>query len=527
MQKTHSLIIITSLILLAFIAIFLPLNVINTPFNDDSNFTMNLGTEPPTLDPGLASDVVSITVINNIYRGLVITDKYLKIKPEMAQTWELSADGKHYQFFLRKGLKWSDGKPLIAQDFYDGIQRNLNPKTAAPYAFFLFYIKNAKPYYDGKIKNFKTVGVKAIRATQLEFTLEAPCPFFTNLLATSVYFPIRKDLIQRYGDNFTEAKNFVGNGPYLLDDWKHEDHIKLSSNPNYWGKAPINKTVEMLMIAEPSTSLMMYESGELDFAETASSLPIKEVRRLKGRKDFHFLSLHGIAYIGFNITKPPINNPLIRKALALAIDKNYFPKLFQSGETPISNYISPGLTGYSPKTGLDFNPKQAQKLLAQAGYPNGKNFPKTSFWISASSAESNQLAEILQYQWKKNLNIDITVQRADFKVYLKQLSDDPPAIWRLQWYVDYPDPDSYLTVFISESGNNYTKWKNKQFDQWVKTAGQSLNTKQREILYTKAQQLLLEKDVALIPLYVIPKNYLLNPEKKGVFMSPMNLLTFE
>lgn len=527
MGKNTLVLISLALFLLALVCIFSPLQNQSKPSSSEDTFRMNLGTEPPTLDPALASDVVSITVINSIYRGLVTYDSQLKLKPEIAQTWKVSADGKHYTFYLRKGLKWSDGKPLIAQDFYDAIHRNLNPKTAAPYAFFLYYLKNGEKYYQGKIKNFSQVGVKVIRANQLEFTLEKPCPFFINLLATSVYFPIRKDLIHRYKEQFVEPEHFVGNGPYLLGKWQHEDSIRLDTNPNYWGKPPKNEHVEMLMIAEPSTSLMMYESGELDFAETASSLPIKEVRRLKGRKDFHFLPLHGIAYIGFNVKRPPVNNPLVRQALSLAIDKNYFPKLFQSAEVPTNTFISKGLFGHNENQGLAFNTQKAQALLTKAGYPNGQNFPKTEFWISASSAESNQLVEIVQYQWRKNLNIDITIQRADWKVYLKKLTDDPPAIWRLQWYIDYPDPDSYLTVFISESGNNYSQWKNKQYDQWVKLAGQSNNKTLRQNLYNQAQRKLLANDTVLIPLYVIPKNYLLNPNKKGVFMSPMNILTFE
>lgn len=522
---------ITALVITAIAAycLFAPLD--NTAEVESPLFKINLGTEPPTLDATQARDMTSITVIQNLMRGLVTYDHKGNIVPACAKRWTMSPDGKHWVFYLRNNLRWSDGQKLTAQQFVNSAHRALDSKNAAPYAFFLFNLKNGKAFYDGKLSTFKTVGIHAPNDSTVEITLEHPVAFFLNLLAFPVAYPIREDLIKQHPNNYTEAGVLATNGPYQLSKWAHDDYLLLKPNTYYYGPQPKNPNVQMLMIPEPATSLRMYENGELDFVETASSIPVKEVRRIKNRKDYHSMTLHGLSYFGFNTQKPPVNNIKVRQALAMAFDRTMIPRILQSGERPWQTWISPGLLGGSEKenteNGIAFNPEKAKELLVEAGYPNGKGFPKLQFMVGTNNAESSQLAEMAQFQWKKYLNIDVDIQRVEFKVFLSQLSHDPPMMYKLQWYVDYADPDSFMTVFVSDSGNGNINWKSKQYDTWVNAAAQSNNARVRKQLYDKAQKLLLQQAAGIIPIYAIPKSYLLRPGTKGFTMSPLNLVMLD
>lgn len=490
-------------------------------------FTMNLGTEPPTLDPAQADDLVSITVLSNLMRGLVQYDAKGNISPAMAQRWTISPDGKHYTFWIRPNATWADGKPLTAYDFERSWRRVLNPETGSPYAFLLFPIEGAKALYDGKRKPDSPWGVHVKNNRVLEITLNEPVAYFLPILAFTTTLPVRQDVIATHPQNWTEAGNFISNGPYTLARWAHESDIMLKPNPRYWAGAPQNNGVQMLMIPEPNTSLMMYENKELDFVETTSSLPSKEVRRLKTRPDFHALTLHGMRYVGMNTEKGPLKDPRVRQALALATDKTYFPQLFKSGETPSNGWITQGLTGFDPNAGLAFDLKQAQDKLAQAGYPQGKGCPVIDLYYASTTPENRQVAEILQYQWRKHLGVSVAIHNVEWKMYLKLLHDDPPALFLLQWYIDYRDPDSWMNVFITGSGNNYTRWQDTRYDKLVARASHEIHPEKRAHLYHEAQDRLLKKSPAIIPLYRMPKAYLLNPRVKGFRLDALNIVLLD
>lgn len=486
-------------------------------------FRMNLGSDPPTLDPAEVNDLVSMAVLTNIMRGLTQYGSKGQVAPDYAERWEQSADGKRYVFHLRRNGFWRDGKHVTAHDFVYAWRRVLDPKVASPYAFLLFDIRGARDFYNGKLMDVRQLGIQAVDDYTLAVTLDRPVAFFLQLTSFSITLPQRRDIIERYGQSFTEAGHNVTNGPYQLAEWSHENRILLTPDPHYWAGRPQNKGIEMLMIPEPNTSLIMYENNELDFVETTSSLPSKEVRRLKGRPDFYARTLHGITYIGFNTQKPPLNDVRVRKALIQAFDRTFIPKLFQSGERPIASWITPGLFGYNPQIGLPFDVPKARQWLAEAGYPGGKGFPKVSFMYASTSPENRQMAEIAQFQWHQNLGIDVEITNLEWKMFLKQLAEDPPPIYRLQWYVDYPDPDSFMNVFISDSGNGHIGWKNKSYDALVSRAAVTLDPDRRLALYNQAQRLLLAQDACILPLYVIPKSYLLKPRVQGFMLNELNL----
>ncbi len=490
-------------------------------------FRMNIGTEPPTLDPALADDLISMTVLSNLMQGLTQYDTQGRIAPGVASHWTVSPDGTHYRFHLRPQAKWSDGKPVTAQDFVDAWRRVLSPQTGSHYAFLLFDIQNAKAYYDGQITNPEKLGLKAIDSRTLDVSLARPTAFFLQIAAFSITYPQRTDNIKHHPDTFTEAQYSITNGAYTLARWDHENQILLKPNPHYWAGPPKVSGVQMVMIPEPNTSLIMYENNELDFIETTSSLPAKEVRRLKYRPDYYQKPLHAVSYMGFNVSKAPFNDVRVRKAFIQAFDRTAIAKIFQAGEQPTTSLISPGMVAHNPNIGLPFNVEEAKKHLAEAGYPNGKGFPPVELLFASTSPETRQLSELAQFEWHHHLNVPITLKAVEWKVFLSQLDSDPPALFRLQWYVDYPDPDSFMNLMLAENGNNHTRWHHPQYERWVKEAAITKAPEKRKELYDKAQRLLLEDEAAFMPLYVIPKSYLLKPYVRGFRLNTLNVPSLE
>lgn len=493
-------------------------------------FRMNLGTEPPDLDPAKTDDLTSFSVLLPLLKGLTQFDAQMRPRPAIAESWEVSPDGLRYVFHLRKNALWSDGKPVTTDDFLFAWKRALTPATGAPYVFFLYELKNGKAFYDGQIRDFSKVGVRAVDAHTLSVTLERPTPFFLDLVASPVMLPLRRDVVTRYGDQFTEARHMLGNGAYRLTQWTHEEKIVLTPNPYFYEKSPARrpqvKAIEMYMINDANTSVVMYENGSLDFIETTTSIPSFDVRRLRKSPDCRTHILHRINYFGFNVRKPPFDNLKVRQAFAYALDRSYYPRLMQSGQKPMTSWITPGLAGYNPNRGLAYDPAKARKLLAEAGYPGGKGFPTVHLSFQ-TQYDIQKEAEIAQYLWRKNLNVDVRLDNMEWKVLLSKLDEDPPQLFRLGWFVDYPDADSFMNVFLSGSGNNHTQWKNKRYDTLVRQAVVTMNPAQRQRLYDEAQQLLLEKATAIIPVYASEKNYMVKPRIQGLTMNALNLPNFD
>jgi oligopeptide transport system substrate-binding protein len=493
-------------------------------------FRMNLGTEPPDLDPAKTDDLTSFSVLLPLLKGLTQFDAKMRPRPAIAESWDVSPDGLRYVFHLRKNARWSDGKPVTTDDFLFAWQRALTPATGAPYVFFLYELKNGKAFYDGQIQDFSKVGVRAVDAHTLSVELERPTPFFLDLAASPVMLPLRRDVVTRYGDQFTEARHMLSDGAYQMTQWTHEEKIVLTPNPYFYEESPARrpqvKAIEMYMINDANTSVVMYENGSLDFIETTTSIPSFDVRRLRKSPDCRSSILHRISYFGFNVRKPPFDNPKVRQAFAYALDRSYYPRLMQSGQKPMTSWITPGLVGYNPNRGLAYDPAKAKKLLAEAGYPDGKGFPTVHLSFQ-TQYDIQKEAEIAQYLWRKNLNVDVRLDNMEWKVLLSKLDEDPPQLFRLGWFVDYPDADSFMNVFLSGSGNNHTQWQNKRYDALVRQAVVTMSPAQRQALYDEAQQLLLEKETAIIPVYASEKNYMVKPRIQGLTINALNLPNFD
>ena len=512
-----------SIVVLSFLSLFFVSSC--NPFPPSGNpkaFRVNLGTEPPSLDWSLATDHVSFNVIANLMVGLTEFDKNLKPAPVIAKSWDMLEGGRKIVFHLRDDVMWSDGKKVRAQDFEYSWKRLLNPKTASEYAYTLFDILNAEAYSQGKLTDDSQVGVKALDDSTLEVRLKHPTSYFLSITTFEVTYPQRQDVIEKFGTKWTDPEHIVTNGPFLLTSWKHENEIQLKANPNFFPGKPAIENVEMFMINELTTALAMYEQGQLDFIDN-HSIPILEKPRLAKAPGFkHVPQLRG-EYYGFASFRKPFDDPRVRKAFAMAIDRSVIPKLLRGGEQPASSWIPPGMLAHNSKLGLPYNPPEARRLLREAGYPDGKGFPQVT--LGYNTLEDKKIvAEAIQGMWKRNLGVLVRLENLEWKVFLKRLQNDPPHIFRSGWGADYPDPDNFMKLFTSFSGQNYSRWKNARYDQLLEQAAREMNEQKRVRLYNEAQKLLCEVDVSIVPLFNTAESTVLNPRYTGLEYNSMSRL---
>ncbi|MFY9269354.1 MAG: peptide ABC transporter substrate-binding protein [Candidatus Manganitrophaceae bacterium] len=482
-------------------------------------FRMNLTSEPPTLDWSLATDNVSIRVIENLMEGLAEYDADLRPKPAIAKRWEVSPDGLFYLFYLRDDVFWTDGKRVTAHDFEYAWKRLLDPKTASEYAYFLYDLRNGAEYNAGEIKDPDQVGVNAVDDETLRVDLKKPAVYFPSITTFTATFPLRRDMIERYGDRWTDPDRIVTCGPFRLKEWRHEYRLILEANDRYYGGRPALDRVIFYVVEEETTALTLYETDRLDRV----ALPPMAIPHYQSHPDyFHAPFLRGY-YYGFNVEKPPFNDPRVRQAFSMAVDRNEIPHILKGGEIPATSWIPEGMFGHNPKIGLPFNPERARSLLNDAGYRDGAGLPPIT--LAFNSDPTNRLiGENIQAQWKRNLGVTVQLDNMEWKVYLKRLREDAPQIFRLGWGADYPDPDNFMNLFTGGSGNNLTRWKNRTYDRLISKAASEPDEARRISLYDEAQRILTEIDTPISPLFFAAQNLLIKPSIQGLEINAMDLL---
>lgn len=475
-------------------------------------YRIRIFSEPATLDWNRPGDVVSPKIILNIMEGLTRTDDQGAPRPALAEKWTVSKDRKIYTFYLRNGVTWSDGAPLHAQQFVDSWERLLNPKNAMFFGYFLYDVKNAREYASGKIKDSTQLGFRALDARTLQVTLETKISFFPAVVANWVTFPIRKDLIEKHGDKWTSAEKLVVLGPFRVKSWEHGVKVILTRNERYYGSAPKLDEAHLLVVNDDSTAVSMYEAEQLD---QLSMLPTLQLDRLKKRPDYREAPYLRTFQISFNPAKKPFDQIKIRQALAFAVDRSKLSDLLGGGQTPTASWIPKGMKGFLTEGGLNFDPKRARELLADAGYPGGKNFPPISFAIDMRD-DSKLVAEHLQAGWKHALGIDVEISPTDYKTHLRSIvGGSPPGLFRYGWQAYFLDPDCFYRSYTSTSATNFVHWKNPRYDELVLKAGAETDMRKRLALYREALKILAEQDTLIVPLYSDSTTMLVSPRVTG------------
>lgn len=462
------------------------------------DFIMANGSEP-TLDPNLQTDTASTNVYVGLFEGLVQYDpRTSRAIPAVATSWDISKDGTVITFHLRKNAQWSDGHPVTANDFVYSMKRILDPATGSEYAYFpAMVVKGATAFNTGK-GSFNDVGYKAVDPYTLQVTLTGPAPYAIDMMAHSSFGPVPQWCIEKYGNDWTKPGKIVTNGPFTLKEWKVQEYILLQKNPKYWDAKNVKlNTIKILPGDNDTTNYNMFKNGEVDWEHGIANSKIDEI---KLRKDFQVSPQVATYYVSFNLKKAPFDNVLVRQALAMAIDKTgIVDKILKAGQVPADEMV-PTLAGYTPSKGVSYNPEQAKKLLAQAGYPDGKGFPAFTYVYNTNEAHK-AIAEYIQQSWKSVLGIDMTLQNMDFKSLL-DLRDKQRdfTVARNAWVGDYIDPNTMLELFLSDSGNNCGSYNNPQFDKLIADA-RNAKGDARLKMFHDAEGLLLTKDQAVVPIY--------------------------
>jgi oligopeptide transport system substrate-binding protein len=385
-----------------------------------------LGTEPPTLDVNTSTDTTSHLVQAQIMDPLYRYKSDGTIEPAGAESYSVSDDGLVYTINLRQDATWSDGEPVLAQHYVDGMTRLLEPETAAEYAWLMYVVQGAEAFNTGETDDPSTLGLAAVDDYTLEITLEQAASYFDSILAFSTTYPIRRDVIDEYGDLWAEPGNFVGNGAYLLTEWAHEDHLVVEKNPDYWNADVVTiERVEFPIIVENATALAAYERGELD----VGAFPSEELPRILEEMPEHFQRLPrpGVYYLGANFQREPTDNLNFRKALASAIDRRAILDnvLEMPWRTHACGVIPPEIPGHQGcgGTGYDFDPDAAMGFLdaymSEAGISDPADI-SINLWFNRGNED---VIEAVAEQWESNLGIEVNVAIMEWAAYLDTLDE--------------------------------------------------------------------------------------------------------
>lgn len=494
---------------------------------------INIGSEPPTLDWNRATDTTSSHIIDNIMEGLVqynLADRELGLIPGLATEWKASNHARVWTFTIRKDVKWSDGVLFSGEQVIDSWRRLLSRETASEYAYFLFAIKNAKAFNSGKAP-WSDVGV-SLTGDKLRVELEAPMGYFPNLLTHTSTFPIRKDLIEKYHDKWTDAGKLVTLGPYNLVLWKHDKEVLLEANSTYYDQAPYTKYIHAQMIIEQATAINLFDSGKLDAVD---GIPSTELKVQRKRKQYRSIGVLQLYYYGMNTKKEPTNNIHIRRALAQAIDRQKLVKLLGGGEIPMAGWVPSGMFGYFSDVGYEFNLNEAREELKKSGYIigsgstkqiGGKPLPKIELHFNTNE-DHQRIAEAVQAQLKENLGIQIELKNEEWKSYLAKLKTDPPTLFRFGWLADYPDPDNFMNLMASYSDNNRTRWSDPKYDRIIEKAAAETDREKRRVLYRDANEVLLKEGVPVIPIMAGVAHLLVSDRVEGFPVNAMRKFQYK
>lgn len=487
-------------------------------------------TEAPTLDPGKASDNGSSNVIWQLFEGLTeYHPKTLEPEPAIATHWEVSADGKAYTFYLRGDAKWSNGDPVTAEDFEYSWKRALDPKLASEYASILYSIQGAEEYNTGKVKESSSVGVKALDKLKLQVQLKNPTPYFIQLTSFYTYRPVHKATVEQWGDQWIRPEHMVSNGAYKLVAWVPHKEILLEKNPHYWDEKNVRiPKAKFLPTEDRETSLKMFVNGEIDYIEDIPHLKIPEFRSHPGFQEGPESAVY--LYI-LNVQQKGLDDPRVRRALNLALDKKQIVTVMQKGDLPATHLVPPEILDYRSPFGESFDPEKAKQLLVEAGYGDPKTFPK--FSISYNTSEGHKvIAEMVQAMWKKHLGIEVGILNQEWKILLANYNSSNFSIGRYGWIGDYMDPVTFLEMFTSTSTINRTNWKNAEFDDLVlnQQATEQNPKKRNKILY-QAEEIFL-REIPAIPIYHYVRPILVDPQVKGFYQNlkevhPLKFARFE
>jgi oligopeptide transport system substrate-binding protein len=468
--------------------------------------------EPPTLDPGLATETTSADVINQLFEGVVGVDDQGRIFGVQAERWDVADDGLTYVFRLRDGLRWSDGQPVTAQDYEYAWKRNLTPATGSMAASALYPIRHARQVHAGAADP-NTLGVRAIDRRTLQVRLEQPAAYFLPLVSTATFYPLPRWAIEQSGPQWTEAEHIVTNGPFKLEAWRHQQELVLARDDDYWGPKPTLTRAVYRIFPEGGEGEMVtaYQAGELDLGNASFLLPpgyADRFRQEPGAPDeLQSFPASTTTFVVVNHRRPALTDARVRSALGMALDRQELLRnVLKSPGTPATSLQPEGIIGRQPKLWPAEDVQRAKELLADAGYPNGRGFPAITFTYNRSEL-FQALGEYLQQRWKETLGIDVHLADLPFGEFLEwRLTQGWTAQGDLSvaiWDSDHEDPHDWYNVLwdsVVDPLQFNGGWQNHYYDLLVRRARAEGDAGPRRRLYELAEGVLAH-DYVHIPLY--------------------------
>ncbi|MGI9264069.1 MAG: peptide ABC transporter substrate-binding protein [Gammaproteobacteria bacterium] len=478
-------------------------------------FRRSIAGEPDSLDPHRSEEASTADILRDLYEGLTSESPDGTILPGVAERWEISADGLVYLFFLRSGARWSNGDDVTAEDFVAGLRRSVDPLTGSSYSQVLDPIKNADAILNGNAP-VDSLGVVALEPGVLEITLKAPTPYFLGLLSHSSAYPIHGPSLETFGDGFARPGTLISNGPFVLQEWVVQSHLKLIRNNFYWGAANVAlDTVFYYSLEEPASELKRYQAGDLDFTELIPNNRFKWIRENFG-EELRVAPFLGIYYYAFNITRPPFDDVRLRQALNLAVDRQILTeKVTGVGELPAYGFVPPGVGGYEARRydWADWDEaarlELAGSLYKAAGYSHDNPLRVKLYYNTGENHKKTAIA--IASMWRQTLGVETELINEELRVLLDHRRDRSRwELMRLGWVGDYDDPNTFLEIMQTGHGQNDTGFADPAFDELLQKASQTLDPDKRMALLAQAEQRLIE-GYPVVPLYFYVTKRLVKP----------------
>ncbi|MBN1485674.1 MAG: peptide ABC transporter substrate-binding protein [Chloroflexia bacterium] len=474
--------------------------------------------DPPTLDPALANDANSTFVIRQIFSGLVSLNDDLQIIPDLAADWSVSADGRVYTFTLRPEARFNSGRPVRAEDVIYSFERACDPALGPnlPCGTYLNDIVGVTDKLAGQADSI--AGLRAVGQDTVVITIDAPKSYFLSKLTYNTAYLVDRDNVAS-GRDWTEQPN--GTGPFYLAEWQHDRRMVLARNEQYYLDPPQLAQVVILLGAEASNPLLLYEQGQIGFTEVGTSVVARlEYEGSPLAQELRVSPELSLSYVGFNSSMPPFDDPKVRQALTMAVDREKIARVtFEGRLQQAEGILPPGMPGYDPDvSGLPYDPEQARQLLAESRYGGAANMPRITLYTSGGG-----IAALLQQVYREELGLEIELRQIEWADFLLGLDERRYQMYSLSWMADYADPQNFLEViFHSSSPNNHGAYHNPEVDRLLEEAAVEQDIERRFELYRQAERLIIH-DAPVIPLNHGVSYSLTKPYVQGLQVTPMGL----
>lgn len=485
-----------------------------------ADLTIINGAEPESLDPALALSIEDLRVTQPLFEGLTRNDPVTAGPiPGLAERWDLSADGRTYRFYLRTNAVWSTGEPITAEDVAWSWRRVLDPRTGAGYASQLFFVENAEAYHTGALADPARLGFRALGPHCFEVRLRRPTPFFLELCAFPTLAVVPRQTIERHGEQWIRARPLPVSGPYQLEFWRLNDRVRLRKNPRYWDAARTAlEVVDLLTVANPTTAFNLYETGQADVIWDRNLVPAELLDLLRRRPDCHRFDFLATYFIRFNTTRPPLNDPRVRRALSLAIDRaRIVERITRGGEQPAAGLVPTGTAHHTPVAAVGYDPEAARRLLAEAGYPGGRGLRplRYLYWTAGAGTgqEHAKIAVELRAMWEQVLGVRVELDNREKRVFIAAQRRLDYDLSQSSWVGDYNDPNTFLDLFLSGNGNNRTGWADPEYDALLDRANAEPDLARRAALLAEAERRLVGEVAVVAPVYFSSGFHFFRPDR--------------